>query len=71
MYRREEGGHTRFLQLFQQFIMLATELGPFCELVLTAGCVEFMPYFHELPLEFSLLGRGLGGRCWEAVVEIP
>jgi hypothetical protein len=62
---------TRFLQLFQHFIMLPADLSPFCELVLGTGCVHFEPQFEELLLQDFLLGYGFGGRCWEAVVEVP
>lgn len=33
---------TRFLEIFEDLVVLSAQLGPFCKLVLAAGCVEFL-----------------------------
>lgn len=65
------GDGTICFNLLDELIVLPPQLRPFRELVLRARGVELGADFEELLFQLALLGGGFGGRCWEAVVDIP
>lgn len=62
---------TLFLELFEQLVVLAADLGPFGKLVLAAGGIELAADAHVLCLRLALLGGGLGRRNGEVVDGCP